>query len=85
MKISRAFILFAATVPLAAQSTSKTPAVTKQTDPLAVHKSAIVIDTHADTTQRMLDEGYDLTEPLKGGYVNPEDHQKFIARLAAAK
>jgi len=24
---------------------------------LAVHQAAIVIDTHADTTQRMLDEG----------------------------
>lgn len=28
------------------------------------------IDTHADTTQRMLDDHYDLTEPLGGGYVN---------------
>lgn len=28
------------------------------------------IDTHADTTQRMLDQNYDLTEPLNGGYVN---------------
>ena len=46
--------------------------MTKQKDPLAVHQAAIVIDTHADTTQRMLDEGYDLTEPLKGGYVNFE-------------
>ena len=72
MKISRAFILFAAILPLAAQTTPKTPAVTKKIDPLAVHNSAIVIDTHADTTQRMLDEGYDLSEPLKGGYVNFE-------------
>jgi membrane dipeptidase len=30
------------------------------------------IDTHADTTQRMLDEHYDLTDPLDGGYVNFE-------------
>ena len=30
------------------------------------------IDTHADTTQRMLDEHYDLTEPLNGGHVNFE-------------
>ncbi|HLJ78796.1 MAG TPA: dipeptidase [Acidobacteriaceae bacterium] len=35
-----------------------------------MHASAIVIDTHADTTQRMLDENYDLTEPLNGGYLN---------------
>jgi membrane dipeptidase len=78
MTISRVFILFAAILPLAAQTTSKTPSVTKKTavskkiDPLAVHQSAIVIDTHADTTQRLLDEGYDLADPLKGGSVNFE-------------
>ncbi|HVT98686.1 MAG TPA: dipeptidase, partial [Acidobacteriaceae bacterium] len=38
----------------------------------AVHRSAIVIDTHADTPQRMLDDHYDLTEPLDGGYLNFE-------------
>jgi membrane dipeptidase len=69
MNLSLAAILFAAVLP---QTTSKTPAVTKQTDPLAVHKAAIVIDTHADTTQRMLDDDYDLADPLKGGYVNFE-------------
>lgn len=40
--------------------------------PEAVHRSAIVIDTHADTPQRMLDDHYDLTEPLNGGYLNFE-------------
>jgi len=38
--------------------------------PAAVHQSSIVIDTHADTTQRMLDEHYDLTQPLNGGHLN---------------
>jgi membrane dipeptidase len=76
MKIARALILFTAVLPLHAQTTSKTASVTKQKDPLAVHQAAIVIDTHADTTQRMLDEGYDLTEPLKGGYVNFESARK---------
>lgn len=37
---------------------------------MAVHASAIVIDTHADTTQRMLDDNFDLTEPLNGGSLN---------------
>ncbi|HEY6447908.1 MAG TPA: dipeptidase [Acidobacteriaceae bacterium] len=46
--------------------THKTPAES----PAAVHASAIVIDTHADTTQRMLDENYDLTQPLDGGSLN---------------
>src|SRR5450631_3272166 len=76
MKIARALILFTSVLPLHAQTTSKTASVTKQKDPLAVHQTAIVIDTHADTTQRMLDEGYDLTEPLKGGYVNFESARK---------
>jgi membrane dipeptidase len=66
MKLFSALLLFTTTLPLVAQS------VTKKTDPLAVHASAIVIDTHADTTQRMLDDGYDLADPLKGGYVNFE-------------
>ncbi len=68
-----ALLLFAALLP---QTTSKTPAVTKQTDPLAVHQAAIVIDTHADTTQRMLDDDYDLADPLKGGYLNFESARK---------
>ena len=33
----------------------------------AVHASAIVIDTHADTPQRILDEHFDLADPLEGG------------------
>ncbi|WP_350448955.1 dipeptidase [Paracidobacterium acidisoli] len=38
--------------------------------PEAVHNSAIVIDTHADTTQRLVDEHYDLADPLHGGDFN---------------
>jgi membrane dipeptidase len=32
----------------------------------AIHQSALVIDTHADTTQRLLDEGFDLANPPAG-------------------
>ena len=35
-----------------------------------VHKSAIVIDTHADTPQRFVDEHYDLGDPPNGGDLN---------------
>jgi membrane dipeptidase len=35
-----------------------------------VHRSALVIDGHADTPQRMLDEPYDLEAPLDGGHLN---------------
>src|SRR4051812_16772242 len=31
-----------------------------------IHESALVIDTHADTTQRLLDEGFDLANPPAG-------------------
>jgi membrane dipeptidase len=33
----------------------------------ALHRSSIVIDTHADTPQRFLDEGWDFTAPLDSG------------------
>ena len=70
-----ALLLLAATSPLVAQtpSTAARKPVTHKTapaNPAAVHHSAIVIDTHADTPQRMLDDHYDLTEPLDGGYLN---------------
>ena len=42
----------------------------------AVHDSAIVIDTHADTPQRMLDENYDLADQLNGGNLNFDSAKK---------
>lgn len=44
----------------------------KTSSPSAVHASALVIDLHADTPQRFLDEGYDLAAPLDGGNFNLE-------------
>ena len=41
-------------------------------DPAAVHQSAIVIDTHADTPQRFVDEHWQFTDPLDGGMLNDE-------------
>jgi membrane dipeptidase len=70
---------------IAAQSAAKpapqsnTPATTKMTKKLTpeeVHRSAIVIDTHADTPQRFVDENYDLGDPLKGGNWNLESAKK---------
>jgi membrane dipeptidase len=37
-----------------------------------LQKSAIVIDTHADTPQRFVDEQFDLAGPLNGGNLNLE-------------
>jgi membrane dipeptidase len=39
-------------------------------NPDQVHRSAIVIDTHADTPQRFLDEHFDLSDPLGSGNFN---------------
>jgi len=40
------------------------------TDPAQVHAGALVIDTHADTPQRFLDEQWNFTDPLNGGMLN---------------
>ncbi len=48
---------------------------TRQT-PEAVHRSLLVIDTHADTPQRFVDENFDLSDPLKGGNLNLDSVHK---------
>ena len=52
------------------------PKMTTKLTPEAVHRSALVIDTHADTPQRFLDENYDLGDPLGGGNLNLESARK---------
>jgi len=52
--------------------TKTSPKMTHKLSPEAVHQSAIVIDSHADTTQRFVDENYDMADPLKGGNLNLE-------------
>jgi membrane dipeptidase len=85
-----AMILMVTTVSASAQSQSRPeqtmtsknkPAVPKQLaaasrQPDAVHRSSIVIDTHADTPQRFLDEHYDLGDPLNGGEFNLDSARK---------
>jgi len=46
------------------------------TDPAKVHASAIVIDTHADTPQRFVDENWNFTDPLNGGMLNYDSARK---------
>lgn len=47
---------------------SASPANVRSNDPLAIHQRAIVIDMHADTTQRLLDEDVDLAQRLPDGH-----------------
>src|SRR5437868_7205744 len=37
-------------------------------DPLSIHMRAIVVDMHADTVQRMIDEGADINQQLPDGH-----------------
>jgi membrane dipeptidase len=62
----------------ASQSPTPTPTkkMTTKMTPEEVHRSAIVIDTHADTPQRFVDENYDLGDALKGGNWNLESARK---------
>jgi membrane dipeptidase len=62
-------VVLATALPLAAQNMN--PKTAEE-----VHQSAIVIDTHADTTQRLVDENYDLADPLNGGNLNLDSAQK---------
>ncbi len=50
--------------------TSKAPSAAR------VHRSALVVDTHADTPQRFVDEHFDLADPLGGGHLNLESARR---------
>src|SRR3954447_26766175 len=75
----RIALIFVACAPLVCAQ-SPAPATSPKTgarlSPEAVHRSALVIDTHADTPQRFLDENYDLGDPLNSGNLNLESARK---------
>ncbi|HKP73585.1 MAG TPA: membrane dipeptidase, partial [Pyrinomonadaceae bacterium] len=60
------------------QNTNATPRVPESqsrsepsiNDPRAVHQRAILIDMHADTVQRMIDEGADINTRLADGHLD---------------
>jgi membrane dipeptidase len=39
-------------------------------DPLAIHRRAIIVDMHADTTQRLVDEKVELAQRLSDGHLD---------------
>jgi membrane dipeptidase len=45
-------------------------------DPAELHATSIVIDTHADTPQRFVDEGWNFTGPLGTGMLNLESARR---------
>ena len=68
------FVLLASLSALAsgqnATAHSRTMTKSSTLTPAQVHRSAIIIDTHADTPQRFLDDHFDLGDPLNGGDFN---------------
>lgn len=42
----------------------------KESDALSIHRRAIAIDMHADTTQRLVDENIDLSQRLSDGHLD---------------
>jgi len=68
-------ILLLCTIALAASSaaqTSRPPNTEISARARAIQESAIVLDTHADTPQRFLDEGFDIgsTDPKDIGHLS---------------
>ncbi|HEY3990434.1 MAG TPA: dipeptidase [Acidobacteriaceae bacterium] len=77
MKLPAAALLLIATSLIAQDASHTTPhRHATKTMTHASYATNFFIDTHADTTQRMLDANYDLTEPLNGGYLNFEAAKK---------
>ncbi|HEX3894507.1 MAG TPA: membrane dipeptidase [Terracidiphilus sp.] len=73
-----AFLLLLA-APLLPSQTPEKASPKKMTSRLTaeqVQKSAIVIDTHADTPQRFVDENFDLSDPLGTGNFNFDSVRK---------
>jgi membrane dipeptidase len=64
------------TAPTETKKFHKKPKKESMTDPAAVHQSAIVIDTHADTPQRFVDENWSFTDSLNGGMLNYDSAKK---------
>src|SRR5690349_5563727 len=63
--------LFTFSCSLMAQS-KPSKKTARNTTARQIHNSSLVIDTHADTTQRLLDENFDLASPSPGdtGYLD---------------
>ncbi len=74
--LSLTLLLAAVPALVCAQTHLDHPMSTKTLSPGGVHRSALVIDTHADTPQRFVDEHFDLGDPLQGGQLNLESAKK---------
>ena len=46
------------------------PANSSGPDAMSIHRRAIIVDMHADTTQRLVDENADLNQGLRDGHLD---------------
>jgi membrane dipeptidase len=53
-----------------AKNMNNTENKTVANDPSAIHRRAIIVDMHADTTQRLVDENIDLEQRLADGHLD---------------
>jgi len=72
MTIKSLFVVALASSLAAAQATEKLSEIVVSAKAQQVHDSAIVVDTHADTPQRFLDDGFDIgsTDPNDIGHIS---------------
>lgn len=56
--------------PARTRSAGTPEATVPASDPHAIHRRAIAIDMHADTTQRLVDEGIDINQRLADGHLD---------------
>ncbi len=68
--LSVAFLFVASSMALSQEGSSGPATISERAR--AIHDSAIVVDTHADTPQRFVDEGFDLgnTDPKDSGHIS---------------
>lgn len=52
------------------ENTARQAGSPRANDPLSIHRRAIAIDMHADTTQRLVDQNLDLSERLSDGHLD---------------
>jgi membrane dipeptidase len=76
MAVTAFFLLTAPALLCAQTQASPVHKMTQRPNAAAVQQSALVIDTHADTPQRFVDEHFDLAGPLRGGNLNFETIHK---------
>jgi len=76
-RVVATFLLLAPSLLIAQTPSAGThKMISKTQDPEGVHRSALVIDTHADSPQRFLDEHFDLADPRGKGDLNLDSIHK---------